>query len=419
MSYIGIEPVSAENGILQRNTFTAGSGQTVFSASYTPGYVDVYVNGVKLSNGIDFTATDGNTIVLTNGTSANDNVEVFGIQTTAVNTLRNKNLIINGNFDIWQRGTSLTSGTGSRYLADRWAGDSLNTTYTLAQQSFALGQTLVPNNPSYFCRIDVSSVAGAASYCVINQRVEQVNLFSGKTLTLSFWAKADASRNISTEIHQNFGSGGSPSTPIYGLGIKKLALSTTWTKYTHTFILPSTDGKTLGTSGNNFTNIVFWFDGGSNHNSRTDTLGQQSGTFDIAQVQLEIGSIATEFEMRYIEEEYARCRRYYQKSFNMTTPPGTVSADGMSYSYAQLSSATVTYLGTNVSFRTPMRGAPIVVAYSPATGASGKARDYTASADVTPSVGSQSPGGFYWTAPTNAATITPQLALHWTADADL
>jgi hypothetical protein len=418
MSYIGIEPVSAENGFLQRNTFIAGSGQTVFVSSYTPGYVDVYVNGVKLVNGIDFAAIDGNTIVLTNGTSANDNVEVFGIQTTAVNTLRNKNLLINGNFDIWQRGISLASSTGPRYLADRWAGDSLNTTYTISQQSFTLGQTLVPNNPSYFNRMVVSSVAGASNYCVINQRIERVNLLSGKTVTLSFWAKADAAKSVSIEAYQNFGVGGSPSLPVFGIGTKKLTISTTWVKYTHTFTFPSTNGKTLGTSGD-FTNIVFWFDGGSIHNSRTDSIGQQSGTFDIAQVQLEIGNIATEFEILSVEEEYSKCRRYYQKSYDVATSPGTVTASGMNYLYSQFSSATATHLGTNVSFKTPMRGNPTVISYSPSTGASGKARDYTAAVDVTPSISSSCPGGFYWTAALNAATIAPQIGLNWTADAEL
>lgn len=414
MSYIGIGPISTDNGILQRNTFAAGSGQTVFSAIYTPGYVDVYVNGIKLFNGIDFTATDGNTVVLTNGTSANDNVEIIGIQTTASNVLRNENLIINGNFDIWQRGTSLSSGTGFRYLADRWCNQSGGTTYTVSQQSFTVGQTLVPNNPSFFQRMVVTSVAGSTNFCVTGQRLENVKKLSGKTVTLSFWAKADASKYMSIEVHQNFGTGGSPSDAIQGLGIKKLALTTTWTKYVHTFTLPSIDGKVIGTDNNDFTFIVFWFDSGTSYAYRNDSLGHQSGTFDIAQVQLEEGSVVTDFENRTFEEELELCQRYYQKSYAQSVFPGTASVVGIVYT------GRISYVGSNTytaSLHKIMRATPPTITfYSPDTGTASRCRgsdgtDYTVTS-TNPGAGRIS---FSWT------TTTANLVyyFHWTADAEV
>jgi hypothetical protein len=61
--------------------------------------------------------------------------------------------------------------------------------------------------------------------------------------------------------------------------------------------------------------LNIWFDAGSDYNSRTDTLGQQSGTFDIAQVQVEPGAVATTFERRPIGMELSLCQRYYEKLF--------------------------------------------------------------------------------------------------------
>ena len=89
-------------------------------------------------------------------------------------------------------------------------------------------------------------------------------------------------------------------------------LTTSWQKFTVTVNIPSISGKTLGSNNDDFLGLYFWLDAGSDYNSRTNSLGQQSGTFDIAQVQLEAGSVATPFEMRPIGTELALCQRYYQ-----------------------------------------------------------------------------------------------------------
>jgi hypothetical protein len=60
-----------------RTNATATAGQTTFSATYTAGYVDVYLNGVKLLVGTDFTATNGTSVVLTTGATVGDNVEIL------------------------------------------------------------------------------------------------------------------------------------------------------------------------------------------------------------------------------------------------------------------------------------------------------------------------------------------------------
>jgi hypothetical protein len=99
--------------------------------------------------------------------------------------------------------------------------------------------------------------------------------------------------------------------------------------------MPSISGKTLGTNNDHFVSLAIWFDAGSDFNARTDSLGQQSGTFEIAQVQLEPGSVATPFEQRPIGTELALCQRYYQHAILAQVGGVTSSGIGL-YSAVQL-----------------------------------------------------------------------------------
>jgi len=74
--YIGTIPVP--QATQTRQTFTATSGQTSFAtAGYTAGFVDVYMNGVRLVDGTDFTATNGSDVVLTSGAATGDIIDVL------------------------------------------------------------------------------------------------------------------------------------------------------------------------------------------------------------------------------------------------------------------------------------------------------------------------------------------------------
>lgn len=71
----------ANDGVIYvRNTYTATSGQTLFTFAqgYTVGYLDVYRNGVRLSSGTDFTATNGTSFTLTVGATLSDEIEAIG-----------------------------------------------------------------------------------------------------------------------------------------------------------------------------------------------------------------------------------------------------------------------------------------------------------------------------------------------------
>jgi hypothetical protein len=228
-----------------------------------------------------------------------------------------RNRIINGNFDIWQRGESQqSSGYGS---ADRWFNFHNGSTKTASQQAFTVGQTDVPGNPKYYLHHEVSSVAGAGNYCGTHQRIEGVQTLAGQTATVSFWAKADSNKSIATEFIQDFGTGGSPSPSsiVVGIGATTHNLTTSWQKFTATVSIPSISGKTIGSDGNDFIRSLFWFEAGSDFNSRLNSLGQpNNGTtyeVDIAQVQLEEGTVATPFEHRPYGVELSLAQRYYQK----------------------------------------------------------------------------------------------------------
>ena len=101
MSYIGNAPGVASQRLV--NEFTATSGQTTFTLTnaYTVGYVDVYLNGVKLVNGDDYTATNGTSIVLTTGATTGDSVSIVAYIPRGL-VLDNGALGGTGNFVFWE-----------------------------------------------------------------------------------------------------------------------------------------------------------------------------------------------------------------------------------------------------------------------------------------------------------------------------
>tara|TARA_R110000744_G_scaffold132060_1_gene240264 strand:- start:237 stop:3101 length:2865 start_codon:yes stop_codon:yes gene_type:complete len=74
---------SSVNGTSDRQVYTATAGQTVFAATYDTGYIDVYLNGVKLAPA-DFTATNGTSITLASGAAVNDILETVAYGTFAL-----------------------------------------------------------------------------------------------------------------------------------------------------------------------------------------------------------------------------------------------------------------------------------------------------------------------------------------------
>lgn len=223
------------------------------------------------------------------------------LPTTPVSGFRNK--IINGGFDVWQRGTSFSSPATGTYTADRWrfGFDGSGATRTISQQAFTLGFAPVPGYEGRFFYRYAQTVAGSGATFnnFLEQSIENVRTFAGQTVTVSFWAKADTTRTIVPIFTQYFGTGGSPSSPVYSNG-SNITLSTSWQRFSSTIALPSITGKTIGTNGNDSLTLTL------QALSVNTTL-----TIDIWGVQVEPGSVATPFEQRPIGTELALCQRYF------------------------------------------------------------------------------------------------------------
>jgi len=150
---------SSVNGTAERSTYTATSGQTTFAATYDAGYVDVYLNGIKLIDGTDFTATDGANVVLTSGAALNDTVDIVGYGTFNIaipdisgdatpqlggNLDVNGNSIVstsNGNINITPNGTGNVSLGNFTFDADQSVGagqDNYLLTYDHSTTSISL-----------------------------------------------------------------------------------------------------------------------------------------------------------------------------------------------------------------------------------------------------------------------------------------
>jgi hypothetical protein len=177
--------------------------------------------------------------------------------------------------------------------------------------------------------------------------------------------------------------------------------------------VPSISGKTFGTAGDHSLVAVIWFDAGSDFNAETDSLGQQSGTFDIAQVQVEPGPVATPFERRPIGTELALCQRYFNKSYAVETNPGTATTSGqLAPSFAAAGTGAMHSI---VRYPVVMRSTATVTVYNPVTGASNSAR--RGSGNVVPTQGSGADSGVIVIIA--GGTSVDNCAHHYTASAEL
>lgn len=221
-----------------------------------------------------------------------------------------RNVLINGGFDVWQRGTANASADAQGFLADRWKTTNIGTTISQSQGLFGPGG--IEGDPPFAWQGIVTAVTANGNYAALSQAIESVRTLSGRSAVLTFWARADANRNMSVEFTQSFGSGGSPSAAVLGIGVTKVALTTTWTKFTIPVTIPSISAATIGTNADDSLRVLFWFSAGSDFDIRTATLGHQSGTFLITRAQLEPGTAATPFEQRPLALERSLCSHYAQ-----------------------------------------------------------------------------------------------------------
>lgn len=222
-----------------------------------------------------------------------------------------RNVLINGDFRIWQRGTSdfAITGTPPYYTVDRWqttraSGASAG---TVSRQSTGL------DGFEYCVRFQRNLNNNVTNAMLMAQSIETTNVrpLHGKFVTLSFWARAGS----------NFSSSGSilTSSMISGTGTDSNILNTGFTAQgTHT-----SQSNVLTTSWQRFTmttsaalaNTVTQF--GVQFSYTPVGTASTNDYFEITGVQLESGAQATPFEQRPYGVELTLCQRYYEKNSNI------------------------------------------------------------------------------------------------------
>jgi len=266
----------------------------------------------------------------TDGVTFNDGSE----QWAAASPIGTKNLIINGDMNIAQRGTSSTGVTsGGYYTVDRMrVGGGVLGTWTVSQDTDVPSGQGFSNSMKLSCT--TTSSLGASDTFLINQYLEGQNLqhikkgtSSAESLTASFWVKTNKTGTYVLELRDNDNSRTINKTFT-------IDAADTWEKKTLTF-----DGDTTGILDNdNARSFDFniWLTAGTDYTSGTlqTTWGTQtnanravgltvnladstSNYINITGVQLEVGDTATPFEHRPYDMELARCKRYYQVYENM------------------------------------------------------------------------------------------------------
>jgi hypothetical protein len=284
-----------------------------------------------------------------------------------------KNLIINGAMQVAQRSSSVTGITATSInTADRWFAEftSLGTWTQSVENDAPTGSGFRKSLKMLCTTADASPAAG--DYALVQQKLEGQNLqqiakgtSSAKQLTLSFWVKSNVTGTYNASLYDQDNSGRFQSKTY------TISASATWEKKTITF-----DADTTGVLDNDNArslDVDFWLGAGTNLTSgtanspwgttttnlapgQTNVAAATNNYWQITGVQLEVGSVATEFEFMPIDAELARCQRYFQR----------MGYDNESYTFYSVGSVQTT---TNSIFIIPlitqMRTAPVVTFINP------------------------------------------------------
>jgi hypothetical protein len=300
-----------------------------------------------------------------------------------------RNLVINGAFDFWQRGTSFnptsaSTASGVNYGADRWQFCQA-TSSTAAFTRQAIGST-DPVGFNYYLRVQRASTLTHVTPYFIQTSFESQNIQAvrGKYVTLSFWARAGAnysaaSSNLVASIVT--GTGGPDGTvgagtlTTYNTAANSV-LTTSWKRFTLT--TTAALGTTVTQLG---IQIAF---------TPVGTAGA-ADYFDITGVMVEVSTAPSDFEFRDAGEELRRCQRYYYRI--QATANSQVGIFGMGVCN------TAGAANISTPFPTTMRAAPTALEQS---GTSANYAAYVANATF---VASSIAPAFSSASTVNAATV--------------
>ena len=359
----------------------------------------------------------------TDGVTFNDGSE----QWAAASPIGTKNLIINGNMQIAQRGTSSTGQTSGGYLTvDRfYTGGSTAGTWTITQDTDTpTGQGFATSLKMDCTTANASLSAG--SYWYVEHKVEAQNCqhlkfgtASAETLTLSFWVKSNKTGTYTFELYR-------ADSARHISNTYTINSADTWEK--KTIAINSDSTGVINNDNGEGLRCIFWVVAGTTFTSGTlatswaalsnanrvsssnvNLADSTSNYINITGVQLEVGDTATPFEVMPYDMELQRCKRYYYTTYPIGVAPGTVGAYACQAEYAPA------YNGNHVAtWQHPvsMRATPTMTGY---------AEDGT-SGSFTTGAGNQT-AQFYQT---TSAVITPfadfngsYLKLLFTASAEL
>jgi hypothetical protein len=229
--------------------------------------------------------------------------------------LSNRNLIINGAMQVWQRGTSGTVN----YVADRFITASTTSVSKVSSSLTGFGSAM---------RIVANS---SDPYFV--QYIENTDGYlAGQTMTLSFWMKSDIADPFDAGQYCQYNDGSEVGQLLVLDVPSVIETNGDWKRYSRTFTLPTT------ATGHKF-------------NARIDFNETTGQTLDITGVQLELGDTATPFEHRSYGQELALCQRYYYVSGDIDCGQSGAAVSG-GYS---------TYFAHSWTLPVTMRTAPTVL----------------------------------------------------------
>lgn len=296
-----------------------------------------------------------------------------------------KNILINGNFDFWQRGIAFTAG--NNYTADRWKTQTAGA--SISRQDI----TGLIDGARYAIRYNATS-----QQILLEQRVESnfSRDLEGQEVTISVKVRATSGTPSLTleSYYANAADNWASSTNEVSQGLGTLTSS--FVTYSYTFTVTDNMAR------NGF-NIIL-------------SCGSVTAIVDFAQVMLNVGDQVNEFSRagRDYQEELQLCQRYYEKSYELEVQPGSVDDNNA----VSLVSATASNsLVSSYSFCTAKRTLPSAVSYSPVTGASGNTRNDSGGADVAATLTGNTHGVRFVGSPSVAEGSV--VRYHWTADAEL
>lgn len=300
-----------------------------------------------------------------------------------------KNAIINGDFNIWQRGTTITTVALGEYTADRYQYSKVGAMIHTASRSSDVPTVAQANklfNFSHQLALTTPDTSLAANdYTWIGQQVEGFNFlsFAQRPMILSFWVKSSLTGTYCVAFTNSINDRSFVSEYI-------INVANTWEYKTITILASPSAGTWNYTTGRGLL-VAFTLAAGTTFQTATPNVwltgnfiattnqingvNTGAGNFLITGVQLESGSIVTPFEARPFNEELALCQRYYTKTYDIDVVPGTITGIAGNGVILETSSGTAVGSASHIwYFPVAMRLAPTVVIFNPTTGAIGTSR---------------------------------------------